>query len=120
MIDLTRLNEYRNCTEQVAEHYGDFGDSTCGVFELGSPIDKQPLVIVASSGGGWDHVSVSRKNRAPNQTEMDFVYRRFFAPDEVAVQFFVPAASHVNIHPNCLHLWRPNGETLSLPPIGFV
>jgi len=26
----------------------------------------------------------------------------------------------VNIHPYCLHLWRPVGQDIPLPPVEFV
>lgn len=119
MINLNRLNGLRIIDHAVVERYGDVGDECGGCFELASPIDKQPLVVIASSALGWDHVSVSRRNRIPNQTELDYVYRTFFEPGETAVQYFVPRDEHVNIHPHCLHLWRPH-EPLKKPPRGFV
>ena len=119
MIDLNRLNRFRVMTKAVAEHYGGFGDERCGAFEVPSPIDGKPMFVIASSGEGWDHVSVSRQNRAPNQVEMADVFRLFFADGEIAVQFFVPRADHVNIHETCLHLWRSQ-TGMKLPPRGFV
>jgi hypothetical protein len=106
--------------EAVREAYGWEGDETCGAFNVPSPIDRQPLVIVASSDGGWDHVSVSRRNRCPNWQEMEHVARLFFRDDETAVQFHVPASDHINVHPNCLHWWRPTEQTQPLPPKLFV
>jgi hypothetical protein len=120
MIDLSTLDEHRVIDRDVMLHYGDAGDSTCGAFRLKSPIDGQVLRIIASSGGGWDHVSVSRERRIPNQIEMDFVFRHFFRDGETAVQFFLPRDQHVNIHPNCLHLWRARDRSIPLPPIEFV
>jgi hypothetical protein len=77
-----------------------------GAFYIPSPIDAQNMLVVASFGLGWDHVSVSRPRRIPNQIEMDYIYRLFFNDDETAVQFFVPSNEHINLHPYCLHLWR--------------
>ena len=91
-----------------------------GAFLVPSPIDRQPMQVVASYGLDWDHVSVSRKNRAPNQIELDFVFRLFFKDGETAVQYFVPRAQHVNYHPHCLHLWRSQSEPVLLPPRIFV
>lgn len=87
-----------------------------GIFTVFSPVDKKPLIVVASTDLGWDHVSVSRKKRSPNQTELDYVFRLFFYPDETAVQFFVPANEHVNNMPFCLHLFRPQNEPIPKPP----
>jgi hypothetical protein len=78
------------------------------------------LRIIASFGGGWDHVSVSIFHRCPGWAEMEAVKRAFFADDEVAMQLHVPPADHVNIHPNCLHLWRPQNQPIPLPPTLFV
>jgi hypothetical protein len=95
------------------------GDETCGAFVLPSPIDGQGLRVIASSGGGWDHVSVSRTKRCPNWPEMDFVKRVFFG-DEVVMQLHVPSKDHVNYHAFCLHLWRPQSAEIPRPPAWMV
>lgn len=120
MRDLTELNAWRLHDREVIEAYGWAGDGTCGAFSIPSPIDRQPLMIVASANEGWDHVSVSRKNRCPNWAEMEHIARLFFADDETAVQFHVPPDRHINVHPYCLHWWRPLGVELPLPPAIFV
>jgi hypothetical protein len=81
MRNLRELDAYRMHGQAVIEHYGFEGDETCGAFGVPSPIDRQPLVIVASSEGGWDHVSVSRRNRVPNWAEMAHVARLDANPD---------------------------------------
>lgn len=53
----------------------------------------------------WLHVSVSRSNRLPSYSDMTRI-KALFVGDERAAYTVMPAASkHVNIHPNCLHLW---------------
>jgi hypothetical protein len=116
MIDLNTLNQWRCIDPMVTKYYGNIGDGTEGAFIIPSPIDGTQLVVIASTGGGWDHVSVSRERRIPNQREMDHIFRLFFAADETAVQFFVPASDHVNNMPNCLHLWRCQEEAFPRPP----
>lgn len=86
-----------------------------GFFRIPGPCAKE-LTVVASHGMNWDHVSVSLKNRCPNWIEMDFIKRMFFKPDETAFQLHVPESDHINIHPNCLHLWRPQKAEIPLPP----
>jgi len=120
MRNLRELDAHRMRGDAVKEFYGWEGDETCGAFSVPSPLDRQPLVIVASSEGGWDHVSVSRKNRAPNWAEMEHIARLFFAPDETAVQYHVPASDHINVHPNCLHWWRSQEAPFPRPPGIFV
>ena len=66
------------------------------------------LMVIASDGLGWDHVSVSLKHRTPTWDEMEYVRGLFFREDETVMQLHVPRADHVNVHKFCLHLWRPN------------
>lgn len=92
-----------------------------GVFIVPSPTGSVDLRIIAAVGGGWDHVSVGVGDRCPNWLEMEHVKRLFFKDDETAFQLHVPVADHKNVHPNCLHLWRPNdGREIPMPPVGFV
>lgn len=116
MRDLQHLNRWR----EMKPPHGWAGDETCGMFWIPSPVDSSPMRILASQGEGWDHVSVSRKNRLPNWKEMDHIYRMFFKEDEVAIHFHVPEKQKVNFMPTCLHLWRCQSETPKLPPIELV
>jgi hypothetical protein len=119
MRDLHVLNQYRD--RQIAQRiYGWSGDGTCGAFRVPSPIDGQTLVIVASSEDGWDHVSVSRANRCPNWPEMAHVRRLFFRDEETVMQLHVPIKDHIDLHPHCLHLWRPQNTAIPLPPTSMV
>ena len=116
MEDLRILDRYRDTSARVVAMYGNTGDHTCGVFNVPSPIDGVRLHVVASAGGGWDHVSVSRPNRCPNWPELECVKRLFFKADETAMQLHVPWAAHINRHPYCLHLWRPHHVEIPRPP----
>lgn len=118
MKDLHELDAYRVRGRAVIELYGC--DAASGAFVVPSPIDRAPMVVVASADLGWDHVSVSRKNRVPNWAEMEHIAALFFRPDETAMQLHVPAADHINQHPNCLHWWRPLNQEIPRPPAIFV
>ena len=109
------IDRFRDRSRRVVETYGNVGDETCGVFNLPSPIDSANLHIVASQGGGWDHVSVSRVNRCPNWPEMCRVKDLFFSADECVIQYHPPASAYVNNHPHCLHLWKPQSEPVPMP-----
>jgi len=74
------------------------------------------MVVIASWGGGWDHVSASKKNECPSWGEMDYIKSLFFEDCEVVMQLHVDKKNHINNHPYCLHLWRPQGEKIPLPP----
>jgi hypothetical protein len=118
MRNLHELNQYRRIDKDVFERYGEFGDRNNGVFEI--PYKTDILRVIASSGEGWDHVSVSMKNRIPNWTEMEYIARIFFKENEVAVQYHVPKKEHINIMENCLHWWRPWHLAIPMPPVEFV
>jgi hypothetical protein len=120
MRNLHELDSYRLKTPQVLELYGFYGDATCGAFELPYPRTSVYLSVLASSGNGWDHLSVSLPFRCPTWDEMSFAKRTFFKPDEVVMQLHVADSDHINLHPNVLHLWRPHHDIIPLPPKEFV
>jgi len=94
----------------------DMGDRHNGCFQ----IPKRFMVIVASSGEGWEHVSVSVKDRCPTWEEMEWVKRRLWEDTDTVMQLHVPPAEHKNLHPYCLHLWRPLQAEIPRPPSIFV
>jgi hypothetical protein len=89
-----------------------------GCFKL--RVGEAELAIIVSTGGGWDHISVSLRDRMPSWEEMEAVKRRFFQDDETAMQLHVPPADHINCHPHVLHLWRPQFAQIPRPPASFV
>lgn len=95
-------------------------DGTGGAFRIPYPPTGVDLLVIASASHGWDHVSVSLPNRCPNWPEMEHVKRLFFREDETAMQLHVPPSDHVNVHPFCLHLWRPIGALIPRPPAWMV
>jgi hypothetical protein len=115
MRNLNTLNRYRRIDSHVMEMWGWAGDGTAGMFMIPSQIDQKPIAVVASSGEGWDHVSVSRPTRCPNWPEMEHIASLFFKDDETAMQLHVPASDHVNNHPYCLHWWRPHNGAIPRP-----
>lgn len=78
-----------------------------GAYLLKGGVWREPLRIIASDGGGWDHVSVSTPRRCPTWDEMAAVKDLFFAPEEAVMQLHPPKSDYINLHPYCLHLWRP-------------
>ena len=76
--------------------------------------------IIFSWSGGWDHVSVSFRDRTPTWDEMNEVKRMFFREDEVCYQLHPAEAEYVNSHPHCLHIWRPQTETIPMPPSWMI
>lgn len=74
------------------------------------------LGVIASYGGHWDHVSVSLPDRCPTWEEMGDVRRIFFEPDAWVMQLHPPGPKKINMHPFCLHLWRPQDRDIPIPP----
>jgi hypothetical protein len=87
-----------------------------GAFLIPYPLAGMKLRCVATNGDGWDHVSVSLPGRTPTWAEMDYAKRTFFHEHEVAMQLHVAEDKHINVHPYCLHLWRPHRADIPLPP----
>jgi len=76
---------------------------------------QQKLLVLASDGGGWEHVSVSRRDRCPTWEEMCQVKEMFWDDEDCVIQYHPPKSEWVNNHPNCLHLWRRIGMETPRP-----
>lgn len=90
----------------------DYGND--GAFAV--PIGNAKAWIIASSGEGWEHVSVSFHSRTPTWEEMCKVKNIFWDAEDVVIQFHPRASEYVNAHEHCLHLWRPTNATIPTPP----
>ncbi len=115
MRNLLLLNQYRDSSRAVLKRFGWAGDHSCGAFRVPSPLSGE-LFVIASTDDEWEHVSVSRTNRSPNWPEMCRIKELFFNDDEMVMQLHVPSSDHVNVHPYCLHLWRPLKHDIPRPP----
>ena len=110
------LEKWRVKERQFASRpFEDFG-----AFLIPGPHGRE-LKVLASSGDAslgieWEHVSVSLSNRCPNWVEMCFVKDLFWDAEETVMQLHPPRSRWVNNHPNCLHMWRPKGQEIPLPP----
>lgn len=113
------MDKHRVTSLDIVLMFGSLGDEKAGMFEIPAPWGAT-LRIIACAGDGWDHVSVSTQRRCPNWHEMEFAKRLFFEDDEIAMQLHVTPADHINVHPYCLHLWRPHGQRIPLPPKEMV
>lgn len=117
-----KLNAGRTRTGKFAS---DDRHGNNGLFRLFGP-NGADLVIIASDGRGepiaegWEHVSVSLRNRCPNWPEMCFVKSLFWEPEETVVEFHPPESTYISNHPYCLHLWRDTRAGHALPPAVLV
>lgn len=80
----------------------------------------QTLKAIASDGGGWEHVSVSRHDRCPTWDEVCQVKDLFWGAEDVVVQFHPRRSEYVNNHKFSLHLWRKIGHEFETPPSYMV
>lgn len=58
-----------------------------------------------ADGHTWAHVSCAGSATLPSYKTMCMVKSTFLGEDRKAVMVFAPKHEHVNIHPNCLHLY---------------
>lgn len=91
----------------------DFGNN--GLFAIKK--GKLKFHVIASDGLGWDHVSVtiSNRKRTPSWPEMCFIKDLFFNESECVIQYHPAKSDYVNFNKYCLHLWRPQNESISMP-----
>lgn len=76
--------------------------------------------IIASFGGGWDHVSIDGIGITPDWDTMCVIKDIFFDEDEVVIEYHPAKRDYVNIAEHCLHLWRPQNCDIPTPPKAFV
>jgi len=97
-----------------------------GYFLIPHPnIAFMKFFCVASSGMGWEHVSISicktvgtrlqQEHRSPTWMEMSIIKDIFWDPEDAVMQLHPPRSQYVSQHPYCLHLWRPTNQTIPLP-----
>ena len=65
-------------------------------------------------------MSVSWPNRCPTWDEMCMVKKAFFEPEDVVIQYHPAESEYVNLHPHCLHMWRPRFTKIPCPPSWMV
>ena len=118
--DFSHLDRWRVIKGTLATLLGE----KAGAFEI--PFRGRILTVIATSGQHyipkWEHVSVSLKNRCPNWDEMCFIKALFWDDTETAIQYHPKTSKYINNHPFCLHLWKPAGLDILLPPgilVGF-
>lgn len=95
-------------------------DGGCGRVFLGSSHLNKAAQVVWSWGDGWDHVSVSFRNRCPTWDEMCRIKDMFFYENETCVEYHPAKRDYVNIHPYCLHIWRRQDDYTPRPPMYMV
>ena len=108
-----------------------------GAFLVPSPEPGWTLALMADDGthadvpesAGWEHVSVTAwrgtrpltgRSRTPSWKEMAFVKDLCWDPEDSVVQFHSRRTQYVNLHPDCLHLWRSTTQPIPEPPASLI
>lgn len=112
------LDEIRSSGKVIVKETAD--DGFDGFIDLRASKRRATAVFRASWGLGWDHVSISFRDRCPTWDEMCEVKDIFFKEDEACVEYHPAKADYVNIHTYCLHIWRPQEIEIPKPPIYMV
>lgn len=121
MRDLTELNKYRVVENPMARKRCLPEDYPyCGAFKIKLSKTTPTMTVIASTGGGWDHVSVSMRKRCPTWEEMKKIKEMFFRTDECAVEYHPPQEENISLHDFCLHMWRPQNDVIPMPPEWMV
>ena len=91
---------------------------------------QQVLSVIVSASDGWEqagfdgvpfeHVSVSLKHRCPTWDEMHYCKMLFWEHEECVIQYHPPQSQYVNVHPYCLHLFKPVDFDFPIPPKGVI
>ena len=95
-----------------------------GMFILPPTVRRRESIKIIATDGldpdsklePWEHVSVSLATRCPTWDEMCLVKSLFWDDEDCVMQLHPPRSQWINNHPHCLHLWRPIGREIPLPP----
>lgn len=125
MSDWKFLNKYRVMAPQqpLLDRYISTPENGFnGMFRF--RLRGEMVMCVASDGLGWQHVSVTIEHypKPPRWQTMCEVKDLFWEPQDWVVQFHPAKKDYVNMHPGCLHLWRPTEKTMPTPDslmVGF-
>jgi hypothetical protein len=97
-----------------------FGNN--GFFVIPHPkILNYSFNCMASDGEGWEHVSISlsstvrKVERCPTWEEMCYIKSVFWTDEDTVLQYHPKKSDYVNMHPYCLHLWRPTEVEIPSP-----
>ena len=86
-----------------------------GKVKVNQNIDEA-LHFIFSKGLDWEHLSVSTPVKTPTWEQMCKMKEIFWGDDEVCMELHPKKEEYVNMHPYCLHIWKPIGVEIPTPP----
>lgn len=113
--NLSGLKEYRVPVGMPMMKFKE--DDYNGAFNIELKGDKYNILI--SNDGGWEHASISLRNKMPDTKAMNTLKQMFFEDDETVMQLHPPKSEYISNHQYCLHLWRPTKKHIPLPEKSF-
>lgn len=84
--------------------------------EAHSQKGSDKALIAFSRVLGWEHLSVSFKNKIPSWEVMHEFKRMFWRDDEDAFQYHPTQDDYINNNEYTLHIWRPLDVAIPKPP----
>jgi len=114
--------QYRLILPKSDPYHTTKSDGNNGAFSLPPylALSKLRIMVIASDGEGWEHVSASTKSRCPTWEEMCYVKDLFWDGEDCVVQYHPAKEHYVNNHPYTLHLWRSVAFKFPIPPMRMV
>lgn len=95
---------------------GSFGNNGLFAVPIKTAKKRRLFKVMCSNELGWEHVSASLPDRCPTWEEMCKIKALFWDEEDLVVQYHPPKSKYKNLHPNCLHLWRPVTDVIPSPP----
>ena len=98
--------------DEIFQFYGHYTD----------PITRKDYLVKFTQGFGWEHLSVSTRNKTPEWDVMCKLKEIFWRDDECCVEYHPKREDYVNNMPYCLHIWKKIDEEFEMPPsilVGF-
>ena len=91
-------------------------DGNNGLFDIGK------FLVQSSNKDGWEHVSVTLKDSTatPSWENMCYIKNLFWDAEDVVIQYHPKQSEYINLHPGCLHLWRPIDQEIPRPDPSLV
>lgn len=80
------------------------------------PVSQKRYFTIFTSSMGWEHASVSQPNKTPSWEIMCRVKDIFWTEDECCIEYHPKKEDYINNHEHCLHIWKPIGVELPMPP----
>lgn len=116
MLSVEKIEKFRIKSGQLGSDKS-FGNNGAFAYILHAQTYKKiPATIIVSDGMGWEHVSISLKDRTPTWEEMCAIKDLLWDEEDLVVQYHPPKSEYVNVAVNCLHLWRQFEGEFPAPP----